>query len=624
MTTRTRTLLVTLTVAALALTGATQAMAELTVQIVEPETDPFTVVVGEAQEFEAVAFLDGVELEYGDVTWEWDFGDGTDPEPSNPTEHTYDAAGLLRVVVSAAYGNAEANVDAWAMVQMQAGASHQFSAEWSAGEIIEGPVCDDIKLVYRAPLGTEHSEVRFYVRQGDNPWQAVSHLELGQGELYDEQWRLTARSWWVQTPADFNDWQPIFCKAEGSNSVDFPVPQSYDFSLLRSLTSDNLVVKDATEEDGILLHEEGQAHSISWNTTHHERLENPTPGVLVDIYSLTSGDPIVTVETQAVTMGEGSCEWDGLIPDGGDGIPAPTGIYPYRIRAIHDEGIGCEDQDKSGRLEVSECSLYWTAKDPQAGELICLASYELSRNAGSVVIRYYSHTLDPLGHQTTGGRSGGEQHLSSPIRIYPPFDQNGELIEPVYCVVFADECDADADKNRDRQAKPALPRGTVDLRELPPLQITNTNCHLGDATKMIFDASDPNGTCSLFADGTAGGILDDEGLVWELAPVIDGSELTTSPADPPRGPSVVFTYAGLPSSNAEFGPAALRLTHPDAPGYADSEQITIYFRGIATNHGGDGTGETPNWYYYWKHGDVVADLVDFKYSPGMGSGSWTV
>jgi len=47
------------------------------------------------------------------------------------------------------------------------------------------------------------------------------------------------------------------------------------------------------------------------------------------------------------------------------------------------------------------------------------------------------------------------------------YDENDELIEPIYCVVYADECEADALKNRDLEPKPALQKGTTSLQHGP-------------------------------------------------------------------------------------------------------------------------------------------------------------
>jgi len=75
----------------------------------------------------------------------------------------------------------------------------------------------------------------------------------------------------------------------------------------------------------------------------------------------------------------------------------------------------------------------------------------------------------------------------------------------------------------------------------------------------------------------------------------------------------------LPSDNDAFGGGKyLTLWHEDFPAHQDTQEVEIFFPRDATNHPGDGTGETPNWYYYWKTGAVVPDLIFFSYQPHMG------
>ena len=96
--------LLTLAVAACALTlCAGPVSAALTVEIIQPETDPFTTPAYEYVDFEAVAYLDSQEVPGGEVDWLWDFDDGITSE-ENPTDHAFENQGNYTVTVTATYG----------------------------------------------------------------------------------------------------------------------------------------------------------------------------------------------------------------------------------------------------------------------------------------------------------------------------------------------------------------------------------------------------------------------------------------------------------------------------------------------------------------------------------------
>lgn len=105
----------------------------------------------------------------------------------------------------------------------------------------------------------------------------------------------------------------------------------------------------------------------------------------------------------------------------------------------------------------------------------------------------------------------------------------------------------------------------------------------------------PDGKCDVSGLGTTLAPELDPGLQWSLT-AIAGSTLTSNPS-PPRGPAIQFRYTTLPASNAEFGPKTLTLTHPAVGN--DTQEVKIYYDHGATNHPGEHTGVTPNWYYYW-------------------------
>jgi hypothetical protein len=105
-------------IAGLLLVFAGPAIAGLTVQIVQPVNDPFTAVVESYVPFEAVAFADGEELPYGEVTWDWDFGDASPHSSANPTSHAFANAGSYTVTVAATLGALQAQAQIEGVLQV--------------------------------------------------------------------------------------------------------------------------------------------------------------------------------------------------------------------------------------------------------------------------------------------------------------------------------------------------------------------------------------------------------------------------------------------------------------------------------------------------------------------------
>jgi len=129
---------------------------------------------------------------------------------------------------------------------------------------------------------------------------------------------------------------------------------------------------------------------------------------------------------------------------------------------------------------------------------------------------------------------------------------------------------------------------------------------------FAFNSASP-GVCNVTATGTTGVPSLDDDLEWALT-AISGSTQTSDP-EPPKGPTIAFTYTTLPSSNSEFGEKTLTLTRPGLPILCntDTQVVEIFFHRDAYNHTGTGSGTTRNWYYYWKTGGVVSDLTEFEY-----------
>jgi hypothetical protein len=253
----------------------------------------------------------------------------------------------------------------------------------------------------------------------------------------------------------------------------------------------------------------------------------------------------------------------------------------------------------------------------QAGTLQGVVRYTLNRLAAdTVTIRFYDPDLDEYsGSALTGQDNTAGTHWSDVYTLTGvEFDENGEPVGPISCVLFADESATDAANNRDGEPKPALQKGSTNLVRV--LEILEPNENPVTDNNFVFDnTADPNGTCEVVATGTTHQGLDDDDLEWELD-AISGSTLTSDP-NPPAGPEITFTYTRLPASNSEFGNHTLTLSHPDVPG-ADHQTVQIFFPRDATNHPGTGSGVTPNWYYYWDQTSATYGTHTYRGAAGTG------
>lgn len=122
--------------------------------------------------------------------------------------------------------------------------------------------------------------------------------------------------------------------------------------------------------------------------------------------------------------------------------------------------------DKSGALVLTLNKFYYFDKDPQAGTLKGVVRYTLNRLAAdTVTIRLYDPDLDEFsGSALTGQDNSAGTHWSDVYTLTGvEFDQNGEPVGPISCVLFADESATDAANNRDSEPKPALQKGTDEL-----------------------------------------------------------------------------------------------------------------------------------------------------------------
>jgi hypothetical protein len=104
---------------------------------------------------------------------------------------------------------------------------------------------------------------------------------------------------------------------------------------------------------------------------------------------------------------------------------------------------------------------------------------------------------------------------------------------------------------------------------------------------------------------------------------IGSSKMEWDPATPDGKPIVEagflqakLKFTGLPSKNDDFGKKKVQLLVDGKP--TDAASVKVFFPKFAKNHPGGQSGD-PNWFYYWKEGDVCGiganDVFDGSAQP---------
>jgi len=436
---------------------ASQCLA-LTVEIITPSTDPFSVPVNQSQEFEAVAFSGGVELESGDVTWDWDFGDDSDHATDNPTSHIYTETGDYVVTVTAEYSSEQAQDSISAEVLAPEFANFDFFARPGLGDRFGAEVCDQTDLVVRCPAEGAHPfTAKFYARlPGEEEWGDPWHPGTVEPELEIEdegEYLAASPTTWPTALGKNEKWE---FRVEVTITIAPPPPPGRVITgdLFDHWTPNNTVVKSGSD---VILHHAEEAHQITWSIEHLD-FDNPTFDMTIHIYGLSGDDPLITLDPPDAGIGGGSYEWDGKIFDLGGFLDAPVGVYTYKVKAQHNQGLeSCTDQDRSQQLTITGVELGMTYWEPRTYEFQYRIDYYLSRDAaaGSVKIEVFDRTLDKI-HSTvsTNHRAGYNCWADA-------FDTDPTITGPYHFVVYAEETAADGENNRDRQAKAALQKGLI-------------------------------------------------------------------------------------------------------------------------------------------------------------------
>lgn len=112
-------------------------------------------------------------------------------------------------------------------------------------------------------------------------------------------------------------------------------------------------------------------------------------------------------------------------------------------------------------------------------------------------------------------------------------------------------------------------------------------------------------------------------ISWTIEEVV-GSTLSWRISTPYQGSTAVYSssykewtswaeFTGLPEHNSSFGRKKATYSVSGTE-FSKSGIAKVFFNRDALNHPGAGSGTTPNWYYYWIEGNVVAGLSDMTYA----------
>jgi PKD repeat protein len=440
----------------------------LTVQIIQPDCDPLLCQPGVEQPFEAVAYLDGAELDDGTLTWDWDFGDATDHSTTNPTAHTYADAGNYTVTVTATYGTASGSAQLGVDADPDAagtGAKLEFPAA------IGGKVCDETLLRVSIPNFTGGFIITstWWKAEDENDWHKCPDnpadappLILGwyltdNNQAYEAIWV----TWGAKSKVPWK-WRVQVCIPRPGQSI-------YMWTNTCEETARNTVVTSGSD---VILHHVGDtSHTISWNLDHRPDCAEGWD-VTVEIHSL-GGGVVRTLTKHETSIGQDQLDWDGS-QDAPLVGAAPAGVYSYLVKAAHTNCPLCNDQDKSRTLTatINDNKFYWSNKDLENHSLTAVVRYTLSEAASDCTIRFFGVDMTtPLAE--LAGQAAQGAHWSTPVDISGIVDLDGSIIQPLYCVIWATESDARAAQNRGQDHKQALQVGTTNMAQLIDLHATD-------------------------------------------------------------------------------------------------------------------------------------------------------
>ena len=450
--------------------------AALTVEIVRPPTDPFQAEVGVAQTFEAVAYMDGQELESGAVDWQWTFGDDSEPSPFNPTCHAYTEIGTFLATVTATYSGQQAH-DTVTM-QVEEG-EFEFFARPPWGDPVETPepqhfehqVRRGTEIVVRYGQDTMVNGVRFWMKPPASPpdeltWRCMGGPELTPRELPDGriEWIY---SWDTMEPvlnAD-HEWKAVLGMPGEPAWEKTLGPATWEpFNIVQTERPEHLIFFDPDDpqldefEIGWYLDE------LIWPPGSTA----PTHPVYVYIFNHAGSRVWRQYFPNQEIRKRGTFAWQGQLSDPPEEGPpvAPRGVYTFDVKAGNQPHPGDPDwfphsidAAKSWRwghpLVIENPQAEILSFDARTAEIYLELGYTLNCDAGDCVVTVYNPQFDLIGEKADLDPSAG-QHSSIVVHL----TLNPFLAGTYYVMYSARETDRDGFyQNRDQQVKIALQKG---------------------------------------------------------------------------------------------------------------------------------------------------------------------
>ena len=243
-------------------------------------------------------------------------------------------------------------------------------------------------------------------------------------------------------------------------------------------------------------------------------------------------------------------------------------------------------------------------------------------NRGSVILDSSSNKIQVYSD------SAGDNEISLPATWYVARDQVPSSVWVKGVEVSSQMNDAVLDISYDKKG---WGWGSSEIIDTDTASFTVLDVEITEPTGTNFDHQfafeGEYATCTFDVEGETGtGITAlDNVLEWDLEKVGDDFCIWESDPDPAVGPTITFANGGYPSGgsyplhNSAWGDkTTLTLTHPSS-GLVDTLDLEIFFDPDEKKFNG-----VPNWFYYWKDGDVIPEIKtqDFEYLDEDKSGKY--
>jgi PKD repeat protein len=456
-------------------------LAAFTVEIAAPEVDPYTTLPGDETQFVAIAYLDGEECGESEVSFLWDFGDlATSSE--NPASHAYAAIGNYTVTVTATLSGYQAQDSLEMQIEADTQATPGYTLEL---EPSDGTICDAWTLKLTAPglppcVAVNVVETRH--RHNGGAWILNQHADLTGVSPTFENGNRVFRGPWLTWPCPNLSCQ-VYCKLSWVGMGAMPPPSGYAYTNILKATPRNTVVKANADLDGgqlIFYDPECTDASLSqpkieWDAIHRQwptGLPNQHFDWTTNILDL-GGGTMKALQGLQQNPGSGDTTWDGSrTPPAGN---AGLGIYSFQVTHTHAYGThpGCSiygecgpQSDKPGALTIDQVDVpTGTVQfDVRTATLEFDLTYQLNRIAGDCNVTLFA--VDAVARAANPGGNPFQSLGTRALSIAAgPHTKHLEWTLPVpipcwyWVVVQGRESTADGGAQRDRLAKPAIPKG---------------------------------------------------------------------------------------------------------------------------------------------------------------------